>query len=1012
MTNTTTPWWEAMELRDELISGDGAIDDVQMSLHDAVFGQPGVGAGRTPYADAAYFGAITHPTATLVELMARVAVRLGSSGSTQTRALWRLDQAMGGGKSHGLIGLWHLATNPAQLAQTELGQAVMSAAAKIAGTGEVQPDLETPVCVVLDCDNTSAPKEDFGPATRLGERFLWRLFEKDGNRYDAFKEHITSKAKMAEALRSVDRPVLVLIDEIMDYIRVVAAADANSAVLDMAFLRVLLDVINDVPNCAAVVVMIASEQDNMAMNEQGLAYRSELEDLLTRNARTTAVTGGGDFVEIIKKRLFNTAPPAGLAEGTADRFWDAMTGGWHKLVFDNLVGYSQNEFRERVTRCYPFHPDLIALAEKEWAQQAGFQRVRSIIRVFAAAVHEQARRANQGQWAPEMIDSGDLALESNLLREALLNSGLVADNKTQANLREVARVDIVDPANSQQGAARRLDANQNDGWVSHNPRAAERMATALFVRSLCTRLGGSQGATEAELLAASFVPNRSYGSGDAHKTGLDLLDSDDGAASVAEIAGRGSAAKRWVFETRKTLVMLTKAEKKAVSNRDRDKAVTDRAYEIATTGPFDKIVNADGGEPPDAGVTAKDCRAVLESAGIDDRLQTRLVVLDSRWFSLFNGDDTATREAVASAMGTGPHALSVQWASSAVFACANTAVRGQARGLAAEWIARERVADLPAVKADPDSLPQARKAAKEAKERLDNMVRQCYKHIIYLAPEGIHGRKAAFVRIGKDNRSALSGSDVWAELNEERKAFNPGQLNTTALLSNLRDNDYGLPLAEIRDSFWSNPHKPLLPSGAGELRDAVYGAVKIGRVELVDADGGVYTARASGDINLASDAIRIRKPTCDTCGKPKHECGGHPACPSCGQPQGQCSCPASTTTTAAAGTPATSGGPSGSDAGGAGTQDRPAGGSGPSVAPKITTRQWQITLNISAAIDPKEPNDDLRQLLLELINRIDDGHIQQFSQLTQITLVADQEKADQLQDLADRTDTTINIQPV
>ena len=1015
MTNTTTPWWEAMELRDELTSGDGAIDDVQMSLHDAVFGQPGVGAGRTPYADAAYFGSITHPTATLVELMARVAVRLGAPSSTQTRALWRLDQAMGGGKSHGLIGLWHLATNPVQLAETDLGKTVMSTAEQIAGAGTVRADLGNPVCVVLDCDNTTATKEDFGPAQRLGERFLWRLFEKDGNRYDKFKEHITNKSKMAEALGSVGRPVLVLVDEIMDYIRVVAAADADGAVLDMAFLRVLLDVINDVPNCAAVVVMIASEQDNMAMNEQGSGYRSELEDLLTRNARTTAVTGGGDFVEIIKRRLFDAAPPAGLAEATADGFWDAITSGWHKLVFTRLPGYSESEFRERVMRCYPFHPDLIALAETEWAQQAGFQRVRSIIRVFAGAVHEQARRAGQGQWAPELIDSGDLPLESNLLREALLNSGLVADNKTQANLREVARVDIGDPANPQQGAARRLDARRSDGWATHNPRAAERMATALFVRSLYSRPNGARGAIEAELFAASFVPNRSYGHGDAQASGLELLDSDDGAASVAEIPGRGSAAKRWVFETRKTLMMLTKAEKKAVSDVDRDKAVTDRAYEIATTGPFDKIVKADGGEAPTAGVTAQGCREVLESAGIDDRLQTRLVVLDSRWFSLFNGDDSATRKAVAAAVGTGPDAMSVQWASSAVFACANTAVRGQARGLAAEWIARDRVAELPAIKGDPDSLQQARQAAKEAKERLDNMVRQCYKHIIYLASDGTHGRKVAFVRIGKDKRSALNGSDVWAELNDDRKAFNPGQLTKAALLSNLRDNDYGLPLSEIRDSFWSNPHKPLLPAGAGELRDAVYDAVKAGKVELVDADGSVYTARASGDINLASDAIRIREPTCETCGEPKHECGGHPPCPSCGQLQGQCSCPSAdpTTTTAGTGTPSTTGGPTDpGGTGGASTGGSSAGGAGTTVGSNITTRQWQITLNIAANIDPENPDDNLRQLLLELINRIDDGHVSRVTQMTQITLVADQQKADKLQDLANRAGTTINIQPV
>ena len=93
----------------------------------------------------------------------------------------------------------------------------MTAANAIAGPGQVCADLGNPICVVLDCDNTTATTEDFGPATRLGERFLWRLFEFEANnrRYEAFREHITNKAKLAEALSSTGRPVLVLIDEIM-----------------------------------------------------------------------------------------------------------------------------------------------------------------------------------------------------------------------------------------------------------------------------------------------------------------------------------------------------------------------------------------------------------------------------------------------------------------------------------------------------------------------------------------------------------------------------------------------------------------------------------------------------------------------------------------------------------------------------------------------------------------------------------------------------------------------------
>ena len=983
MTRTKQRWWEVISLRDEVTSSGGAIDDVQMSLHNAVFGQQGVGAGLTPYSDAGYFGSITHPTGNLVELMARVAVRLGVPGSTQTSAMWRLDQAMGGGKSHGLIGLWHLAAHPRELAETDLGRAVMASAESIVGPGAVQADLGDPICVVLDCDNTTADSEDFGPATRLGERFLWRLFDKDGHRYDAFRDHTTNKAKLAEALRSVERPVLILVDEIMDYIRAVAASDPDGSVLDMAFLRALLDVVNDVPNCAAVVVMIASDKDHMAMNETGLACRAEMEDLLTRNARTTAVTGGGDFAEIIQRRLFTELPPQDVTDALADRFLDDIRGAWETKVFKKLPGWSKSEFRSQVRRCYPFHPELIALAEDEWAQHAGFQRVRSIIRVFASAAHEQTRRAVAGEWTPELIGSGDLPLQFNQLRDSLLSSGLVADEKTQANLREVASVDIVDQHNPERGAAHRLDVARKEareqGWAKQNPRAAERMATALFLRSLCPRAGGARGATEAELFAASFVPSGAYGTGDAETVAAELLEEEAGAASVDALPGKGGAPKRWVFETRKTLAMLTRAEKKTVSDRDRDRTITQRAFELATTGPFDAIVKADGGDTPDGGATTDGCIGVLSQAGIDHRHQTRLVILDSRWFSLFNGDDHATRQAVEAAMGVGQNAMSVQWASSAVFVCANTAVRAQARGLASEWIARQRVADHPAVKADRDTHKQAQEQAKEAKTQLDSMVRQCYKHIVYLAPKGDYDRGVAFERLRKDTQSALNGSDVWQELREYSKAFNPGEFSAAALLHNLRDKDYGRPVSEIRDSFWSNPHKPLLPAGASELQDALFTAITKGEIELVSDDRTVVPVHRRNDINLALDSVRVRRaiptPPEDAVDEP-----GRPDRPDQPDQPGQ---------------PA----PRGQD-------------SGDVTIKTIKKRHWQITLNINTSVDLDSPDENLLHLLREIANRFDEGTVAHINQVTQIMVAGEADHVETVKAAAKEANASVNVVPL
>ncbi len=64
-----TPCWEIVGLRDEIIDGGGRIDDVQASLHDAVFGRADGATGL--YGDADRYGQITHPTGSLVALMHR-----------------------------------------------------------------------------------------------------------------------------------------------------------------------------------------------------------------------------------------------------------------------------------------------------------------------------------------------------------------------------------------------------------------------------------------------------------------------------------------------------------------------------------------------------------------------------------------------------------------------------------------------------------------------------------------------------------------------------------------------------------------------------------------------------------------------------------------------------------------------------------------------------------------------------------------------------------------------------
>ena len=480
---------------------------------------------------------------------------------------------------------------------------------------------------MLACDNMTAGKgvaEFDGPARSLYERFLWRLFGGDNALYLRYKDFYADKSKIVEALTAIGRPVLILVDEIMDYVRQLSVTEnADLAIRDMAFLRALLDSVNDVPHVAAVVVMIASENDNMDLDDAGQQRRHELDALLIRNGETATINDNTDFAAILQRRLFERTAPAEVLTATARTFTSRMTGPWRDKVFNAVPATASPEFPEEVARCYPFHPQLMALAEQEWAKLAGFQRVRSTIRIFAATAHSLHMRGKSGEWTPLLVGPGDLPLSDPAVREAVIGSGLIVDTRTQANYRQIASADIV-AADDRAGAARVLDRQRSDTLVSQvNPRAAERAATCLFLCSVIgARGGGRQGATEPELKAAMFVPDPMFPLAEADTVVGELLDVDGGGlASVEHLAGRGGQAPRLFMSTRQTLNMLVRAARSSVSDTDRDEELARTADRLSATGPFKSRLFV-------AANLEHSALDVLATAGIDDARSTRLVVLD------------------------------------------------------------------------------------------------------------------------------------------------------------------------------------------------------------------------------------------------------------------------------------------------------------------------------------------------------------------------------------------------
>lgn len=858
MISNVTPWWEALKLRDEIVDASGAIDDVQMSLYDAVYGK---GTQRPNYADTAYYGEITHPTGQLVDLLAKLAVRIGGgSDYLKAPALTRLDQGMGGGKSHACIGAWQLAATPAAFAETDIGKAAHDLATAILGR-PLPLDLNEPRVVVLPCDSMTpgAPVQSVdGPAMNLWERFLWRLFDKDYAKYEDYRPYFNDKSKVIDALRSVNRPVLIIVDEILNYVGhgLDGCGDEQLVAQDMSFLRVLLDAVNDVPNVAMLLVMIASDRDTIALGDNAAKRRDELNSLIDRNGRPATVNENADFAAILRRRLFDHQPAKEVVDATVGEYLQVLQDpGWRTKVFDQIPAAWVASFPKQASRSYPFHPQLMHMAEGEWANLAGFQKVRSTIRVFAATVWALQKRGKAGQWVPSLIGPGDLPLSDNTVRESILGSGLISDTKTQANYRSLAQNDIV-ALDDETGAARTLDLKREPGvWGDSNPRAAERAATTIFLASIVGSRGqGKRGATESETKAATSVPTVAFGIGDADGVVRDLQDPDTGLAALEVISGKGGVQPRFYLSTKQTLTMLARSARGTITDEDRDAILAGTAENLSVSGPFNKklFVRADPAKTP---------AQVLTEAGLDDARVNRLVVLDPAGFSLRNGMEQETLEALKAAFGLGESRITSTWASSMVFAVVNTQRRAHARRVAVEYLAWDRVLDAPEVQADEGLREKAKTELAEARSQLQRALRRAYQHVAYLSqPEPDGPRELGQITFEDDSQTSLDGGLVWKALVENEKAFDTGVFGAKAFLHHLRETDYGRPLGEIRDSFWQAPRLPLLHSGDADLRAAIYEASNSGLLRIASRDGTEVAVTGPNEINLSSMALTIVKP--------------------------------------------------------------------------------------------------------------------------------------------------------
>jgi hypothetical protein len=413
-------------------------------------------------------------------------------------------------------------------------------------------------------------------------------------------------------------------------------------------------------------------------------------------------------------------------------------------------------------------------------------------------------------------------------------------------------------------------------FASTNPRVAERIATAIFLTSLAPRSQGVQGATDAELKVAAGTPNAECELPLIEAVLTEVESDETGLATLDIKQGRGGQPRRLMLSTKQTLPMFFRAQRNSVEQEAIDEALRNEAQAIATSGPFRlKFVSAAGEDLDAAGQELTERLIdILDRNGIDDD-SNRLIVLDPAAFTLLNGVDAECRMAIGSMLNLRRPANSSaeQWwpeprpaahASSCVFAVVNTYRRKTARAAASDYVAWGRVLDIDVVRNDETLKAEAEAERRRKKQDMAKYLREAYQHVVFVSETvdaaGETIREAGAIRFDKANQTALNGETVWAALLEADKAFGQDEFDAQALLHNLRASDWGKPLRDLRDAFYSTPRLGLLYGGDNDLKRALYQAISGGQARIVSPSGDEAEAVGPNDINVQSSGLRLERP--------------------------------------------------------------------------------------------------------------------------------------------------------
>ncbi len=388
--------------------------------------------GEAPeeYKDPDIFFRRTFLTAGLRHLLDITENRLkGSVGDS----VIQLQTPFGGGKTHALIALYHKAK--------EWNSKV----------------------VVID-----------GTVFDPNERTLWEEMELQlTGKIASLMGRVAPGREKIYALLSQRQPLLILIDELLEYITKasgVKVGDTTLASQTLAFIQELTMTIKTLPKAMLILTLPSSLLEHYDENAEKLFQ--QIQHITGRMEKVYTPVEDEEVSSVIVKRLFSHIDER-EAKNNIEEFLNYIER-------ENILpeGTDKSLYREKFIKSFPFQPEVIDILYKRWGSFPSFQRTRGVLRILALIVHSL-----KNSTIP-FIRLGDIDLKNEEIRRELIKhignefDSILASDITSAD-----------------SGAKKVDRNLGSAYLPYS--LGTKCATTIFLYSFSG--GHEKGITLQEL---------------------------------------------------------------------------------------------------------------------------------------------------------------------------------------------------------------------------------------------------------------------------------------------------------------------------------------------------------------------------------------------------------------------------------------------------------------------------------------------------------------------------------